>query len=1041
MNADSSREVVIFTEVLEVPPDERHVYLDQACSGDEKLRSKVHALLQAHDRVGKFLEEPPTGMPVESIQETHHIEKAGDRIGRYKLLEQIGEGGCGVVFLAEQEEPVRRRVALKVIKPGMDSKSVIARFEAERQALALMDHPNIARLFDAGATEHGRPYFVMELISGIKITDYCDQKELSIEKRLGLFVQICQGVQHAHQKGVIHRDIKPSNILVATSSEGAPLPVVIDFGIAKATTHGQLTDKTFFTVFDFLVGTPAYMSPEQAALTGGDVDSRTDIYSLGVLLYELLAGTTPYDTRQLQKVGLEEILRVIREEEPARPSAKLRKTPAIGLKPIARCRQSEPAKLIRSVHGDLDWITMKALEKDRVRRYATANGLASDIQRYVAGEAIYARPPSTVYKLQKTVARNKPLFAGIGVVIMLLAFFLTREFQAHRRAATEAAKSQQVTRFLEKMLQGVGPSVAVGRDTTMLREILDSTSKEIDSGMAHQPAVEAEVCGLMGSLYRQIGKLDQAEKMDRTTLTLCRELKGRDSAEAATALDELGLTLTSEGKLTEAESIQRESLDVRRRLFGNENASVATSLNDLAHVYVESGNWPQAEALTRESLADRRRLFGDGSVEVSDSLRNLGIILGDEGHWVEAEDAEREVLAIRQNKFGSNDLSVASSLTDVAWAAGGRGKLDEAAALEQQALTIRQQMLPEDNPDIAVSLYLVGDRERQRGNLDQAYLLLTTALSMQHKILGDENPSSLDTLRSLALTLAHQGKFTEAEKAQREALASFNKMGQSESPRALVQLGDLARTLMGQNKMAEAVHLLDDALGPAAVKLSTSAELLFIRGSLRAREGRWQEAASDALTAFELEPTQMEHYAEVASLLVKAGDLAHYEQFCKRLLFASAGTANPYLADAVAKSCLFYPLPGLELEKISRLADVAVTRGADDSGALPFFQVCKALAEYRLGHFAEAADWAEKAINAPGSYAPQHAYAIMALADWQLGKRSEARTFFAKGNELAPTEMPAEIAQKLGNEWLGWLHARIQLDEAAALIQPDPVGK
>jgi len=361
--------------------------------------------------------------------------------------------------------------------------------------------------------------------------------------------------------------------------------------------------------------------------------------------------------------------------------------------------------------------------------------------------------------------------------------------------------------------------------------------------------------------------------------------------------------------------------------------------------------------------------------------------------------------------------------------------------LEQQALAIRQKMLPEDNPDIAASLYLVGDRERQRGNLDQAYLLLTTARSLQLKLLGDENPSYLDTSRSLALTLVDQGKFGEAEKVQREALNSWNKMGQSKSSRALAQLGDLARALMGQKKLAEAIRLLDEALGPVAAQSPASGDLLFLRASLRAREGRWQEAASDDLAAFELEPTRMEHYAEIASILVMSGNHPAYEGFCKRLLSASADTTNPYLADAVAKSCLFYPLPDLDLAKISRLADIAVTRGADDSGALPFFQVCKALSEYRLGHFAEATDWAGKAINAPKGYAPQHAYAIMALADWRLGKKTEARVMLAKGNDLVPVVMPAEIAQKLGNEWLGWLHARIQLNEAAALIQPDQAGK
>jgi hypothetical protein len=465
MNEATQREEDLYAAArLLTDPAERRRFLDRSCTGEPALRTRIDELLTAEQDAEQFFTESgsalnvsaaaillPPNAPVSAaaVPANPSIEEPiGTRIGRYKLLERIGEGGCGVVYMAEQEEPVRRRVALKIIKLGMETKSVIARFEAERQALALMDHPNIARVFDAGATERGSPYFVMELVRGVRITEYCDQNRLGIRQRLELFVQICHAIQHAHQKGVIHRDIKPSNIMIALQ-DGVPVPKVIDFGIAKAT-EARLADRPLLTADAQLIGTPAYMSPEQAEMSGLDIDTRSDIYSLGVLIYELLTGKTPFDAKELVKSGLDEMRRTLREKEPPRPSLRLAALQRPDLAKTAECRQVEPSRLISLLRGDLDWIAMKTLEKDRTRRYETANGLATDIQRYLGNEPIMACPPSRLYRFRKLVRRNRVVFAAAGAVAAALVIgmgastwlFLEERDARHRAVAAEQQESR-----------------------------------------------------------------------------------------------------------------------------------------------------------------------------------------------------------------------------------------------------------------------------------------------------------------------------------------------------------------------------------------------------------------------------------------------------------------------------------------------------------------------------------------------------------------------------------------------------------------------
>jgi serine/threonine protein kinase len=455
---DPRREESLFNAALALPPDQRTAFLDQACAGDPHLRQHLDRLLRSNERAGEFLAPPPAGEAATIALTFPPSEKPGDTIGPYKIREKLGEGGCGVVYVAEQTQPVRRRVAVKVIKLGMDTRNVIARFEAERQALAMMDHPNIAKVLDAGATDTGRPYFVMELVRGIKITDYCDQNHLNTRQRLELFIQVCHAVQHAHQKGIIHRDIKPSNILV-TLHDGVPVPKVIDFGIAKAT-EGRLTELTVYTELRQFIGTPAYMSPEQAEMSGLDIDTRSDIYSLGVLLYELLIGQTPFDAQELLQSGLDEMRRTIREKEPLRPSTRLSTMMDADLTALAKRQGAEPPKLVHFIRGDLDWIVMKALEKDRTRRFESASGLALDVQRFLKNEPIEARPPSGLYRFQKLVRRNKTLFAATAAVIAALVlglglslYLFTQERRALRRAIAAERRQAELREQAEKGLE------------------------------------------------------------------------------------------------------------------------------------------------------------------------------------------------------------------------------------------------------------------------------------------------------------------------------------------------------------------------------------------------------------------------------------------------------------------------------------------------------------------------------------------------------------------------------------------------------------
>jgi serine/threonine protein kinase len=698
----SPSSITIFNEALGLDsPADRAAYLDRVCADDSALRARVEALLAVHDRAGGFLESPARGPTIDEVRE-EPAEGVGTVIGPYRLMEQIGEGGMGIVFVAEQTRPVRRRVALKIIKPGMDTKQVIARFEAERQALALMDHPTIARVLDAGATESGRPYFVMELVRGIPITEYCDQERLSIPERLELFVQVCRAVQHAHQKGIIHRDLKPSNILV-TIIDGVAVPKIIDFGVAKAT--GQsLTERTLYTAFHEFIGTPAYMSPEQAALAGVDVDTRSDIYSLGVLLYELLTGTTPFDSETLKRAAFDELRRIIREQEPPRPSTRL-STLGERRTSVAAVRQVDARQLDRTMRGELDWIVMKALDKDRRRRYETANDFAADVMRYLTHQPVEACPPSAWYRFTKYARRNRAGLTAAALVSGALLLGLAasvamavRAIKAERRAMTaltdsrrKAEEMQQVVDYLAKDVFGAAaPEKSHGKPVTVL-EVLSANETNIVPRFGDQPLVEATVRLAIGESYAALGQTDIGEPHLFRAVSLRVRHLGPEHPETVAAEAALVTNLRREGWRVKghyetAERIGRHVLDVRRRTIGPEHQDTLNSMSELALILIARDQLDEALALAEQALTIATRRPGVGPACVIKMRHNMALILKERHDLKRAEELIRAVVEADRRIHGLDHPETIDALQDLGDILSQRGLTEEASRLYRDNL-------------------------------------------------------------------------------------------------------------------------------------------------------------------------------------------------------------------------------------------------------------------------------------------------------------------------------------------------------------------
>ena len=876
MTEPELNEAAVFDEARKLSdPQQRGVLLAAACRGDAALRRRVEELLSLQAEADAHYEETARQAPRAILNALASgvaapllaTERVGDRIGRYKLLQKLGEGGCGVVYMAGQEESLRRHVALKVIKLGMDTREVIARFEAERQALALMDHPHIAKVLDAGTTEAGRPYFVMELVRGVKLTEFCDQQQMPTVERLKLFAQVCRAVQHAHQKGIIHRDLKPSNVLV-TLHDGVPVPKVIDFGIAKATTGQRLTDKTFFTAFEQFLGTPAYMSPEQAEMSGLDIDTRSDIYSLGVLLYELLTGRTPFDARELLRAGFDEMRRTIREQEPARPSTRLSTLLAADLTAVATHRQTAAPKLVNLLRGDLDWIVMKCLEKDRSRRYETANDLAADLQRHLANEPVVARPPTAAYRTRKFVGKHRRsvaaaaafviLLVGAAVASTLLALRANTQRAAAVQARTEAdvqrnrvltalaaeaasrrdtetqrdravLAEQQATAIQQFLLSHVIDAArpnrevgGLGRDVTV-RAALDAAEPAIASSFGRQPRVEVAIREALGTSYLHLG--DPAKAI--TQFEKVRALRARLPSEPKLELvsrTSLATAYLTAGRRPDYVQTLEESWQWATNAFGIDALETLSLQGSLGVAYRDVQRPKDALRTLTQGLQHAERARGPEHPETLNLLNALSVTYHVQGDRAAAIPLMERILEIRQRTLGPDDNETTRIMVDLARAYHAAGRWTNAQPLFQTAYDVRRRVNGADSGTTLIAHESFAAALEQVGQLTEAESLWRESLRLRETKYGLDHPASLMPLQSLARLLMRTGRTGEAEKIHRRIHEDARTKYGLAHPETVRTLSVLRNTLTRMERTNEARSLLDEvAAGLSDSKLPDAA--------------------------------------------------------------------------------------------------------------------------------------------------------------------------------------------------------------------------
>ena len=778
-------------------------------------------------------------------------QSAGSVIGPYHLLHRVGVGGMGEVWLAEQKEPVRRRVALKLIKAGMDTREVVARFESERQALALMDHPAIAKVFDAGSTPEGRPYFAMEYVAGVPITTYCDRHRLTTQQRLELFMRVCEGVQHAHQKAILHRDLKPSNILVS-EVDGKPAPRIIDFGVAKATAQ-RLTPDTLQTQLGSIVGTPAYMSPEQADSCGVDVDTRTDVYSLGVVLYELLVGALPLD---FTRTPSDQFCNRLRDEDAPAPSTKLR-TSGDKSSNAAKERGTELTALLRQLRGDLDAITLKCLEKDRARRYSTPAELAADIGRYLRHEPVTARRAGLLYRTRKYVRRHRVAVAVAGGAALVLVFGAIAQTLELRRTQRERDRADRIQKFMTEMFKVSNPSEAKGNDIRA-REILDKASQDIESSLTKDPELQAGMMHVMGTVYDSLGLYSKAESLFGRAAEIRRAVLGPSNRDTLNSSSKLVLVLGEESRFPEAEKLGRETMELRRRAFGPKDRDTLDSATELAIIFDDEGRFSDAEKLNRETLDIASRAYGPQDQIARVTRQHLAIDFAYEGKYPDAEKVFREIYETDRKRLGDDDPKVIAEQNNLGSILLQEDRYSESEKVYRDNLTIKLRVLGPEHPQTLMTMGNLAQVLRGEKRYPEAETLLRDSLAAELKTLGPDHRTTLVTKGNLAETLADEGKNAEAEQLTRETLESERRVLGPDHTDTLVTMEVLGQVLKNEKRYTESEKAYRDTFEARRRQFGddhpdTSLAAYSLAG-VQALEGKRNEAFANLDFAFSHQP-------------------------------------------------------------------------------------------------------------------------------------------------------------------------------------------